>query len=133
VRPGDVLYVPADLQRLVSVIGQVRDSQVMQHRPGMRITQALALAGGVMRDGNWGDVRVIRGDSEHPRVYQASVADIVDGRSPDVVLAPGDIVYVASAGHADLRDVMNSVAAFLSLGTTGALIGVTAAATATSP
>jgi polysaccharide export outer membrane protein len=105
----------------------------MQHRPGMRITQALALAGGVMRDGNWGDVRVIRGDSEHPRVYQASVADIVDGRSPDVVLAPGDIVYVASAGHADLRDVMNSVAAFLSLGTTGALIGVTAAATATSP
>ena len=133
VRPGDVLYVPADLQRLVSVLGQVRDSQVMQHRPGMRITQALALAGGVTRDGNWGDVRVIRGDSEHPRVYQASVADIVDGRSPDVVLAPGDIVYVASAGHADLRDVMNSIASFLSLGTTGALLGVTVAATATAP
>jgi polysaccharide export outer membrane protein len=130
VRPGDVLYVPADLQRLVSVLGQVRDSQVMQHRPGMRITQALALAGGVTRDGNWGDVRVIRGDSEHPRVYQASVADIVDGRAPDVVLAPGDIVYVASAGHADLRDVMTSIAGVLSLGTTGALIGVTAAATA---
>jgi hypothetical protein len=50
-----------------------------------------------------------------------------------VVLAPGDIVYVASAGHADLRDVMNSIASFLSLGTTGALIGVTAAATASSP
>jgi polysaccharide export outer membrane protein len=124
VRPGDVLYVPADLQQLVSVLGQVEDSQVMQHRPGMRITQALALAGGVTRDGNWGDVRVIRGSSERPRVYQASVADIVDGRSPDVVLAPGDIVYVASAGHADLRDVMNSINAFLSLATTGAIIAI---------
>lgn len=124
IRPGDVLYVPADLQRLVSVLGQVRDSQVMQHRPGMRITQAIALAGGVTRDGNWGDVRVLRGDSEHPRIYQASVADIVDGRSPDVVLAPGDIVYVASAGHADLRDVMNSINAFLSLATTGAIVAI---------
>lgn len=132
IRPGDILYVPADLQRLVTVLGQVESSQVMQHRPGMRITQALALAGGVTRDGNWGDVRVIRGDSERPRVYQASVADIVDGRAPDVVLAPGDIVYVASAGHADLRDVMNSISAFVSLATTGALVGVTVAATSGS-
>lgn len=124
IRPGDVLYVPADLQRLVTVIGQVETSLVMQHRPGMRITQAIALAGGVTRDGNWGDVRVIRGDSEHPRIYQASLADIVDGRSPDVVLAPGDIVYVASAGHADLRDVMNSISAFLSLATTGAIVAI---------
>ncbi|MBN8614723.1 MAG: SLBB domain-containing protein [Deltaproteobacteria bacterium] len=124
VRPGDVLYVPADLQRLVTVLGQVTTSQVMPHRPGMRITQSLALAGGLTRDGNWGDVRVIRGDSEHPRVYQASVADIVDGRAPDVVLAPGDIVYVASAGHADLRDVMTSISAFLSLATTGAIVAI---------
>jgi polysaccharide export outer membrane protein len=124
VRPGDVLYLPPDLQRLVSVIGQVETSQVMQHRPGMRVTQAIALAGGVTRDGNWGDVRVIRGDSERPRIYQASVADIVDGRSPDVVLAPGDIVYVASAGHADLRDVMNSINAFLSIATTSAIVAI---------
>lgn len=122
IRPGDVLYVPANLQRLVSVIGQVQTSRVMQHVPGMRITQAIAFAGGLTRDGNWGDVRVIRGDSERPRVYQASVADIVDGRSPDVVLAPGDIVYVASAGHADLRDVMTSISGFLSVATVGGFI-----------
>jgi len=124
IRPGDVLYVPADLARLVSVLGQVSDSQVMQHRPGMRVTQALALAGGVHGDDTWADGGVIRGDSEHPRIYQASVADIVDGRSPDVVLAPGDIVYVASAGHADLRDVMNSINAFLSLATTSAIVAI---------
>ena len=126
IRPGDVLYVPLALQRLVTVIGQVETPSVMVYRPGVRITQALAIAGGITRDGDQGDVRVIRGDVEHPRIYQAGLSDIVDGRSPDVVLAPGDIVYVSSAGHADMRDVMNSISAILSLGTTGAIIAVTA-------
>ena len=47
-------------------------------------------------------------------------------RKDPLVLAPGDIVYVSSAGHADMRDVMNSIANILSLGTTGAIIAVTA-------
>ena len=133
VRPGDVLYVPSDVRRLVTVLGQVSSPQVFVHRPGMRLLHAVAMAGGVTRDGNWGDVRVIRGDPAEPRVYGASVADIVDGRAPDVVLAPGDIVYVASAGHADLRDVLNSITAFLSLATTGATVGATAAIVRTTP
>jgi polysaccharide export outer membrane protein len=126
VRPGDTLYVPGELYRLVTVLGQVDSPQMFAHRPGMRLLQALAIAGGITRDGNWGDVRVIRGDHEHPRVYGSSVADIVDGRAPDVVLAPGDIVYVASAGHADLRDVMTSINAFLTTATTAAVATVPA-------
>lgn len=126
IRPGDVLYVPADLDRLISVLGQVESPRIMAFRTGMRLTQALSLAGGVTRDGNWGDVRVIRGDPAAPRVYATSVADIVDGRAHDVVLAPGDIVYVASAGHADLRDVMTSVSALLSVPLTAASITVPA-------
>ncbi|MDQ3032937.1 MAG: SLBB domain-containing protein, partial [Myxococcota bacterium] len=126
VRPGDTLYVPADLSRLISVIGQVASPRITVFRPGMRLTHALALAGGVTRDGNWGDVRVLRGDPESPLVYSNSVADIVDGRAHDVVLAPGDIVYVASAGHADLRDVMNSAAMLLSIPITAASITIPA-------
>jgi len=126
IRPGDVLHVPLALQQLVTVIGQVESPSVMMYRPGVRITQAIAVAGGITRDGDQGDIRVIRGDAEHPRIYQAGISDIVDGRSPDVVLAPGDIVYVSSAGHADMRDVMNSIANILSLGTTGAIIAATA-------
>lgn len=126
IRPGDTLYVPADLDRLVSVLGQVGSPRIMSFRPGMRLTHALALAGGVTRDGNWGDVRVIRGDAARPLVYTTSVADIVDGNAHDVVLAPGDIVYVASAGHADLRDVMASLSLLLSIPITAASITVPA-------
>ncbi|UJR80260.1 SLBB domain-containing protein [Sandaracinus amylolyticus] len=124
VRPGDTLYVPADLGRLVSVLGQVGSPRIMAFRPGMRLTHALSLAGGVTRDGNWGDVRVIRGEASDPMVYSTSVAAIVDGDAHDVVLAPGDIVYVASAGHADLRDVMNSLSLLLSIPITAASITV---------
>lgn len=126
IRPGDTLYVPADLDRLISVLGQVESPRIMAYRTGMRLTQALSLSGGVTRDGNWSDVRVIRGDPAQPRVYSTSVADIVDGNAHDVVLAPGDIVYVASAGHADMRDVMTSVSALLSLPITAASIAVPA-------
>lgn len=124
VRPGDTLYVPADLSRLVSVLGQVESPRITAFRPGMRLTHALAMAGGVTRDGNWGDVRIIRGSPDSPLVYSTSVADIVDGNAHDVVLAPGDIVYVASAGHADLRDVMNSIAPILAIPLTAASITV---------
>lgn len=133
IRPGDMLYVPGELYRLVTVLGQVDAPQMFGFRPGMRLTQALAIAGGVTRDGNWGDVRIIRGDHEHPRVYGSSVADIVDGRAPDVVLAPGDIVYVASAGHADLRDVMNSINFFLSAALTGATATIPAVILSSQP
>lgn len=130
VRPGDTLYVPADVDRLITVIGQIAGSRMMFYRRGMRLTHALALAGGIPRSGNWGDVRVIRGDVERPLVYTTSVADIVDGRAHDVVLAPGDIVYVASAGHADFNDVFGSISAALSLPITLATFGITASALA---
>lgn len=126
VRPGDTLFVPADLSRLVSVLGQVGSPRIMAFRPGMRLTHALSLAGGVTRDGNWGDVRVIRGDAAQPMVYTTSVAAIVDGDAHDVVLAPGDIVYVASTGAADLRDVMASISLLVSIPITAASVTVPA-------
>lgn len=122
--PGDSLYMPLAPGQRVTVLGQVGASSMIPFWSGMRLTQALAVAGGVTRDGNWGDVRVIRGDAEEPSVYRTSVSDLVDGRTHDVILAPGDIVYVASAGHADLRDVMTSVSILLSLPVTAASITV---------
>lgn len=123
IRAGDQMFVPAQLRGTVSVLGQVGAPRVFPYMAGIRLTQALALSGGVTRDGNWGDVRVIRGPSDRPKVYSASVASIVDGDAPDVVLAAGDIVYVSSAGHADLRDVMNSISPLLTTITNGAVAG----------
>lgn len=122
VRPGDHLYVPPQLGSLVSVLGQVGNARVIPHRPGMRLSQALAMAGGITRDANGGDLRIVRGLSGNARVYHASVAHVVEGEAPDPVLAPGDIVYVGSSALADFRDGMTAVAPFLGLATTAAFI-----------
>lgn len=118
VQPGDHLYVPPQLAHAVSVLGEVRTARLFSYRPGMRLTQALALAGGLTRDANGGDIRIVRGVSTSPRIYRAAVNHVVDGHVPDPVLAPGDIVYVGSSALADFRDVMNAISPLISMGVT---------------
>ncbi|MCS6856227.1 MAG: polysaccharide export protein, partial [Sandaracinaceae bacterium] len=101
VRAGDMLYVPAETRRVVSVVGEVREPQVMPYRPGLRLSQAVAIAGGFTRDANTSDVRIIRGSADRVQAYRASLSSTLDGNN-DVVLAPGDVVHVSSASHADL-------------------------------
>jgi polysaccharide export outer membrane protein len=124
VRPGDHLYVPPQLDRLVSVLGEVNAARVMPFQPGIRLSQALAMAGGITRDANGGDIRIVRGPSSNPTVYRAAIDHVVAGEHPDPLIAPGDIIYVGSSALADFRDVSNAIAPIISAGLTGALIGV---------
>ncbi len=126
VQPGDHVYVPALRGTLISVIGEVSAARVIPHQPGLRLSQALALAGGFTRDANGGDIRIIRGPSESPRVFRAAIDHVAAGEHPDPVLAPGDIVFVGSSAMADFRDAMAAVASIFSLGATTA-IGVAVA------
>jgi polysaccharide export outer membrane protein len=124
VRPGDHLYVPPQLGSLVSVLGEVESARVFAHQPGLRLSQALALAGGITRDANGGDIRIVRGISTRPRIYRAAINQVVEGQVPDPVLAPGDVVYVGSSALADFRDVMTAIAPLMSIAVTSA-VGIT--------
>ncbi len=125
VQPGDHLYVPPQLGTLVTVLGEVETARVFPYRPGIRLTQALALAGGITRDANGGDIRIVRGPSTSPRIYSAHVNRVIDGSVPDPVLAPGDIVYVGSSALADFRDVMAAISPLISVtATTGVGLAV---------
>ncbi|MCB9591958.1 MAG: SLBB domain-containing protein [Sandaracinaceae bacterium] len=137
IRPGDHLYVPPQRAGLISVIGEVNGARVFPYQEGIRLSQALAMAGGATRDANGGDIRIVRGPSDHPMVYRAAIDHIVAGEHADPILAPGDIVHVGSSALADFRDVMSAAAPVISLGATAA-VGVVAAlpqatATATTP
>jgi polysaccharide export outer membrane protein len=124
IRAGDHLYVPArPLDRLV-VLGAVNAGSVLPHREGIRLTEALAQAGGVTIDADIADIRVIRGDLASPTVYEASLDDIKDGDSHDVVLEPGDIVYVTDHWIADFGEVLDRLGPILS---TAVTVGLTTA------
>ncbi len=131
VRPGDHLYVPPRRGRLVTVLGDVNGATVVSHYPGIRITEALAMAGGVSADGDRADIRVVRGSLAAPRVYRASLTALVNGDGPNVELAPGDIVFVTQEPLASFGEVLARLspllAAGVSAGVTTAILTVPAA------
>jgi polysaccharide export outer membrane protein len=121
VRPGDHLYVPPELENLVSVLGEVNSAQVFRYRNGLRLSRALALAGGTTRDADHGDIVIMRGPGDNPQLYVAHFDDVLGGDAPDPVLAPGDVVYVHSSGIANFRDAIAAISPLVSLAATSGL------------
>jgi polysaccharide export outer membrane protein len=125
VRPGDHLYVPPQLGSLVSVLGEVETARVLPYRGGLRLSQALAMAGGITRDANGGDIHIVRGLPSRPRHYHAAINQVIAGQVPDPILAPGDVVYVGSSALADFRDVIATIAPLITLaGTTAVSLAI---------
>lgn len=112
VQSGDYIRIPMRERRTVSVLGRVRTPLVLQHWGGMRLTQALALAGGVTAEGDKQDIRIVRGPVDRPQVYSADLRAIVEGARADVALAPGDVLFVTDHGLEDVGEVLALLAPF---------------------
>jgi len=127
IRSGDQLYIPPGTEMLIMVIGEVDAPQPVAYRQGIRLTEVLARTGGISDRGDRNDVRIVRGPLREPRMYTASIKDLVNGEATDVVLAPGDIVYVTKAWYASAADVLNALSPLISLANSAAIIGVASA------
>ena len=127
VRAGDQLYVPPGTERLIMVIGDVNDPQPLAYRRGMRLSEALARAGGLSVRGDRNDIRIVRGPLRNPKVYVASVKDLVNNNTPDVVLAPGDIIYVTESWIASTGQLLNAIAPIISLAEAAAIVSLSRA------
>jgi polysaccharide export outer membrane protein len=119
VRSGDVVVVPPALHGRIIVLGDVRKPQTFPFRQGMRLTEVLADAGGLTREADAADVRVLRGGFAHPRIYRANVNDLLLAKRSDVVLAAGDVVFVTEHWLASVGDVLARV---VPAAATGALV-----------
>lgn len=119
VHPGDQIFIPAGLGSRIAVLGNVTTGMMITHRPGIRLTEALASAGGITLDADDRDVRVIRGALANPVVYQWSFEDFVEDRRGDIELAPGDVVFVSEHWVAQMGEVLNRLSPLLSVLTTG--------------
>jgi len=128
VRSGDQLFVPPVTGNLIMVLGEVNAQQPIAYRRGIRLTEALARAGGlVMSRADRHDIRVIRGPLTEPRVYTTNLKALTSGKATDVELAPGDIVFVTKAWYASTTDVLNSLSPVLSLANSFAILAVAGA------
>jgi polysaccharide export outer membrane protein len=86
--PGDHLQVPQP--ELVTVNGNIEKAGNLVYRDGMTLTQAIAGAGGATTTAKLTAVVLLRGDERST----VNVKKIIAGRAADVVLRPGDSIYV---------------------------------------
>jgi len=75
---GDTLVVPENETAFVYVLGLVARPGPVRYYAGMRLSEAVATAGGYMPDGNIKDVRIVRGEGEERTVYRVHLADTFD-------------------------------------------------------
>jgi polysaccharide export outer membrane protein len=125
VRSGDQLYVPAITKNAIMVLGEVGRPQPMAYRKGIRLTEALARAGGInMTRGDRKDIRIVRGPLTEPRVYTTNLKALTTGKATDVELWPGDIIWVTKTWYASMGDVMSGLSQVISLANTGAILAL---------
>ncbi|MBK9262191.1 MAG: SLBB domain-containing protein [Polyangiaceae bacterium] len=113
VRPGDIIYVPWMASRQIPVLGDVRSARNVPFHEGLRLTEALAAAGGPSRTADTADIRIVRGPLSRAKVYRANLDDVMKGDTTDVVLAPGDVVFVTEHWFATTTDVINRLTPIL--------------------
>lgn len=82
--------------REVSVLGQVNEAGSIDYRDGLSLVQAVSLAGGLSAFAAPTRVKVTRrtGRGEETVTFEVSLSAIFNGKAEDLVLRPGDIVFV---------------------------------------
>lgn len=82
----------------VSVVGEVKTPTSFPLARGLRVSEALALAGGVTELAASRRIRVIRGEGAEAKLFVANFDHINRGQAEsDFLLEPGDLVYVPPA------------------------------------
>jgi polysaccharide export outer membrane protein len=95
---GDVVFVPAKRadESRVFLIGEVQSPGAFPLVPDMRLSHALALAGGLKDSALLDNARVIRGNLQQMQIIQVDFERALNGldRAQDIPLASNDIIVV---------------------------------------
>ncbi len=96
IQSGDLITV----QRAVPIyiIGGVNNPRPIYARSNMRLTRAIATAGGVARDGDAGNVTVYRRSEGGSTPFEIDLNKVTADGSDDIVLRAYDIVEVGQKG-----------------------------------
>ena len=93
-RPSVSVRVTDYRSRKVSVFGQVRAPGTFPYSENMSVVEAITRAGGFTALAKKNAVRITRKTGEASESINVAVEDIGQGRAPNFLLRPGDVVFV---------------------------------------
>jgi len=92
--PNVSVFVKEYTSKKISVFGQVNKPGTFQYVDGMSIVEAISIAGGFTPMAKMNDVTVTRVINGAEKQFLVPVEAIGEGRTPNFMLRPGDIVFV---------------------------------------
>ncbi|HEV2764999.1 MAG TPA: polysaccharide biosynthesis/export family protein [Pyrinomonadaceae bacterium] len=109
VRPGDIVTIAEAEQ--VYVVGNVLKPSALALKERVTVSQAIAMAGGLLPDTKKDAVRVVRQVGTEKKEIVVDLKAVAERRAEDVALQPNDIVEVpTSGGKRFLRGLLSGIA-----------------------
>ena len=93
-QPDDFIFIPAASLPSIYVLGAVGAPNLVPYSGNTSLARVIISAGGTVKYAVVDKVVIIRGGLRQPRMAEVDYAAIVTGKTTDVRLEPGDIVYV---------------------------------------
>ncbi len=100
-KSGDAVYIPLakgleQSESKVYVAGMVKKPGLQDFQPGLTALSVCLMAGGFDKFAAPNRTTVVRSNngSEEPQVIKVNLEDVIEGKSPDFPLEPGDRLYV---------------------------------------
>ncbi len=97
-REPNVTVIVLERQNVeISVLGQVGEPGSLPFVDKLTLVQAISEAGGLTPLAAARRVKITRRTATGTETFEVSLQAITDGREPDIVLRPGDIIFVPEA------------------------------------
>ena len=108
-QPDDFVYVPSTVAREAYVLGSVAQPRAIAFTDQLTLVSAIAGAGGTIKGAYVSHVAIVRGSLTSPQIAIVDFHNILEGRTPDVLLEPHDIVYVPRTPYSILTRYLDLI------------------------
>jgi polysaccharide export outer membrane protein len=103
-QPDDFVFIPSSLSQEVYVLGSVLSPRTVPFSDPMTLISAIAGANGPAENAYLGHVAIVRGSLSQPQLIEVDYNAVLHGKAPNVLLEPGDIVYVPLSPYRYITD-----------------------------
>jgi polysaccharide biosynthesis/export protein len=93
-RHNDYIYLPSANSTTVLLIGAVVRPDAIGHKDSLTLIDCIAQCKGPAKGAYLKEVVIVRGSLDKPQAAIVNLHDILTGRATNVLLQPGDIVWV---------------------------------------
>ncbi|MEO8616368.1 MAG: polysaccharide biosynthesis/export family protein [Luteolibacter sp.] len=93
-RNNDFIYLPSSTASTVLLLGAVTAPQAIGYKDSLTLIDCIAQGKGPAKDAYLDEVVIVRGTLEKPSAATVNLKAILTGRETNVLLQPGDIVWI---------------------------------------